>query len=253
MYEQIYNIDITSHREHFQKHLSPRSSEVYRYGVSGPKACERHSSWRRFAFTRKDQYMSQVEGEKVNIIRILNGQDVAYVVSFMGNIRTVLTEPPKYYTGSVIKEYTGLIISNRFPKEEWLPTDTDFEICKLEEIEGNKWADINEPKTFALQSTSICNENITNDNCCRFIIGGNPTVNLDSRFVDFNNILQLDMPDLNLDQELVILNNETSLGSVFLLTVEIDDPVCSTFPDPIVNDFHKPDSNHLESTSPFHF
>jgi len=61
------------------------------------------------------------------------------------------------------------------------------------------------------------------------------------------------MSDLNLDQELVILNNEISLGSVLLLTVEIDDPVCSTFPDPIVNDFYGPDLNHTELTSPFYF
>jgi len=61
------------------------------------------------------------------------------------------------------------------------------------------------------------------------------------------------MSDLNLDQELVILNNETSLGSELLLTVEIDDLLCSTFPNLIDNDFCEPDLNHPESTSPFLF
>lgn len=143
---------------------------------------------------------------------------------------------------------------------ESLPVDSDYEICNsLEEIEGNKWPELDDPMTFALQSTNICNEDLSadlnslsaNTACCKFIVGGNPTVNLDERFIDIDSIFQLDLSSLNLGEELVILNKKTSLGSELLLTVKIDDPICSSFPDPIDNDFRGPDSNHPRTTSPY--
>ena len=69
---------------------------------------------------------------------------------------------------------------------------------------------------------------------CVDIVGGNPTVSLDSRFVDMGSMLQLDMSTLN-STELQEIDVESTYGSTLLLTVEVTDPVCDTFPDPILN------------------
>lgn len=45
---------LTSHRAYFRKRLSPPMLEMGKYGRTGPAACDTHSRWRNFAFTRKD-------------------------------------------------------------------------------------------------------------------------------------------------------------------------------------------------------
>ena len=49
----------SSLREYYRKRLNPRSPEVYRIGESGPHPCEKHSHWRKFAFTAYDVINSQ--------------------------------------------------------------------------------------------------------------------------------------------------------------------------------------------------
>lgn len=49
----------SSLREYYRKRLNPRSPEVYRIGESGPHPCEKHSRWRKFAFTAYDVVNSQ--------------------------------------------------------------------------------------------------------------------------------------------------------------------------------------------------
>ena len=46
--------DFTSLRRFWRKRLNARKTETYRIGESGPHACERHSRWRKFAFTKAD-------------------------------------------------------------------------------------------------------------------------------------------------------------------------------------------------------
>eukprot|EP00984_Skeletonema_dohrnii_P032221 scaffold25898_cov83-Skeletonema_dohrnii-CCMP3373.AAC.1 len=49
----------SSLREYYRKRLNPRSPEVYRIGESGPHPCQKHSHWRKFAFTAYDVVNSQ--------------------------------------------------------------------------------------------------------------------------------------------------------------------------------------------------
>ena len=46
--------EFTSLRKYWRKRLNARKTETYRIGESGPHACEKHSRWRKFAFTKAD-------------------------------------------------------------------------------------------------------------------------------------------------------------------------------------------------------
>lgn len=49
----------TSLRRFWRERLNARKEETYRIGESGPHACEKHSRWRKFAFTAFDVQNSQ--------------------------------------------------------------------------------------------------------------------------------------------------------------------------------------------------
>lgn len=46
--------EFTSLRKYWRRRLNARKTETYRIGESGPHACEKHSRWRKFAFTKTD-------------------------------------------------------------------------------------------------------------------------------------------------------------------------------------------------------
>jgi hypothetical protein len=228
---QVNDVSTSSHREFFRKRLNPRSTETYKYGISGPKACEQNSRWRRFAFTRKDLWMSNHE-EFFNLeISTVTASDgaIAYVLSFAGSIRTVIYEP--------LKIYDEIIYTTSQP----IPLDTSYKICKCEDIETSR-TDVNAPRVaFSLFVNGTCEE----------IVGGNPTVNIDEKFIDMNTILALNFTSFNITTELVVINEKYTLGSDLLLTIPINHEVCDTFPDPIDNDFRGPDKGHPVITSPY--
>jgi hypothetical protein len=57
-------------------------------------------------------------------------------------------------------------------------------------------------------------------------VTGNPAVNLDTRFVDPAEVLQLNLTGLN--TELIIINNVTTHGSDLLPTVSVNDTACDS-------------------------
>jgi hypothetical protein len=50
----------TSLREYWRRRLNPRKQETYRIGEAGPHPCEKHSRWRKFAFTHIDVQNSKM-------------------------------------------------------------------------------------------------------------------------------------------------------------------------------------------------
>jgi hypothetical protein len=46
--------EFSSLRAYWRRRLNPRKGETYRIGESGPHPCEKHSRWRKFAFTNFD-------------------------------------------------------------------------------------------------------------------------------------------------------------------------------------------------------
>jgi len=243
--EQIAEVGVSSHREYYRKRLNPRSIEAYRYGVPGKKACEAFSHWRRFAFTEKDLYMSQHhEGFDIEVSTVVGDGGTGYVLSIAGNIRTVLTEPLQYYaplTGanSYFHNQGSVDIGGALD----MSGATSYKICALEEMEGIKRPEEGSdlPRTFAVIVGGVCS----------YVVGGNPTVNLDASLADLENVYQLDLGGLNTTSELVVINDEKTMGSDLLLTVDITDPKCETFPDPTDNDFRGPDDHVPYATDYF--
>ena len=52
--------EFTSLRKYWRRRLNPRKQETYRIGESGPHPCEKHSRWRKFAFTHADVQNSRM-------------------------------------------------------------------------------------------------------------------------------------------------------------------------------------------------
>ena len=50
----------TSLREYWRRRLNSRKQETYRIGEAGPHPCEKHSRWRKFAFTHADVQNSRM-------------------------------------------------------------------------------------------------------------------------------------------------------------------------------------------------
>ena len=158
---QINDVGTTSHREYYRKRLGTRSIEAYKYGIPGPKACQATSRWRKFTFTSKDLRLSRSEPFLTLIIRSVRNNGVTgYVLSFGGEIRTVVMERPQYFGArSRFDEVAGQ-----------LELDTPYKLCYVEEFEGALRPNVREFMTFAVEVNGEC----------RFVVGGackdvNPT------------------------------------------------------------------------------
>lgn len=152
--DQIDNKGISSHRVHFRERANPRSIETYKYGISGPSACEQNSRWRTFALIRKDLKLSQYElAFNLTIEVVTNGTDVGYVLLFANHIRTVLTEPLAYYGK----------FANSATVDGQLNVSASYKLCDVEEIDGSVRTDPDAMNSFGLEIFS---------GDCRFIQGG---------------------------------------------------------------------------------
>jgi hypothetical protein len=115
---------INSHREFFRKHLNPRAVETYKHGVSGPKACNKNSRWRRFAFTTKDAAMSFKDKSFAMKVERKREPFTAYLISFANFTRTVLYQRPQYFANVRDTNVMGNLVDGEYP------------LCYVEDIEG---------------------------------------------------------------------------------------------------------------------
>ena len=121
----------SSHRQYFRRHLNPRQLEVYKYGVSGPHACDSGSYWRKFAFTRKDKIMSigPIKSDWPMMMHnvTLESRTVSGVTKwawvYAGHVRTMMNDQPKYTNG----DYTV---------GEVIPEGT-YDVCDVDEFAGS--------------------------------------------------------------------------------------------------------------------
>ena len=122
---------LSSHREYFRRHLNPRSLEVYKYGTSGPHACETGSYWRKFAFTRKDKVMSigPIKSDWPMMMHnvTLESRTVSGVTKwawiYAGHVRTMMDEQPRYS-------------NTDFTQGDLIPEDT-YDVCEVDEFAGS--------------------------------------------------------------------------------------------------------------------
>ena len=93
----------TSHRKYLRERLSPRAVESYQYGIPGPKACEVNAHYRRFSFTYMDVELSRGSTSAAGNTghpytpMVITTDESYTVISFGGNVRTVLSAPLEYY------------------------------------------------------------------------------------------------------------------------------------------------------------
>jgi hypothetical protein len=225
--DQMYNQETSSHFEFYYKRRF--SSQNFGYHAV-TKACDQNSLWRAFTF------LSREKNFEVKITRVDNGDEAGYVLSQNGHVRTVLTEPLQYY------EDSRFWISTKI--EGTLDASGSYAICRLFEFDGS---DIKEsrskdnPRTFGLYINGKC----------KHIVGGNPSVNLDPRFVDMDSLFLLDMSSLDTTTEIVEIEKNSSEAALqqtpyalYLLKKPggmLGDEHCNIFPDPALNDVSNPD------------
>jgi len=144
--DQILNKGTSSHREYFRKRLNPRSIESYKYGISGPKPCEENSRWRKFAFTRKDLWLSQRDYFNVEIEVETNGDDTTWILKFAGHVRTLLDQPLEIY---------GL--EANFTLVDKAIGVGSYKICHLDEIVGDlRLSNSDHLRSFGLEIDDVC-------------------------------------------------------------------------------------------------
>ena len=133
--ENQFTLTPTSHREYFRSRLNPRSLEVYKYGTTGPHACNEGSYWRNFAFTRNDKIMSvgkiksdwpmifhnvTLESRTVNT----GGGDVTkWVWMYAGHVRTMMNDQPHYMNSGDYSEGTEI-------------PEGVYDVCEVDEYLG---------------------------------------------------------------------------------------------------------------------
>ena len=94
----------TSHRAYFRKFLNPRAVQSNQARIPGPSACDMNARFRSFAFTYLDVQLSRgrsrgTVGAPFTPMRVAT--DGSYtVIKFGDEVRTVLSEPLKYYNGA---------------------------------------------------------------------------------------------------------------------------------------------------------
>jgi len=105
IYNQV-SLQPTSHKKYFRERLTPRAVESYQYGIPGPKACEINAHYRRFSFTYMDVELSRGSTSNAGntghpftpmIISTSTDGNGYTVISFGGDVRTVLSAPLEYY------------------------------------------------------------------------------------------------------------------------------------------------------------
>ena len=95
----------TSHRAYFRKFLNPRAVQSNQARIPGPSACDMNARFRSFAFTYLDVQLSRgrnkgTVGAPFTPMEVVTDTDSYTVIKFGDDVRTVLSKPLKYYSGT---------------------------------------------------------------------------------------------------------------------------------------------------------
>ena len=92
---------VSSHRAFFREHVNPKYEFPFRVGAVGPRPCELHSRWRRYAITSRDQLSNRKTfWFKHLTIELIGGQ---YIWKVDGYFRTATTSPPLDTAGNSLE------------------------------------------------------------------------------------------------------------------------------------------------------
>ncbi|KAL7463535.1 hypothetical protein ACHAXS_003891, partial [Conticribra weissflogii] len=145
-------------------------------------------------------------------------KNVGYVVKFAGEFRTVVHKP---FQLAQVGDDSAAIFTG-----EQIPMNRGYQLCEIDEVEGNKLNEFPSRMNFIYQQK------------CVPIMGGNPTVDVDPRYVNLADLHVLNIPA---NASIVEINSEQTLGGDLLLLSDIENEVCSTFPNPYDNDYRGAD------------
>lgn len=85
-------LPVGSHREFYRSHTNPKFEFAYKVGATGPRPCELHSRWRRYAITSLDQLSNRKTGWNKHLtIELKNGK---YLWKVDDQLRTVTATLP---------------------------------------------------------------------------------------------------------------------------------------------------------------
>eukprot|EP00571_Detonula_confervacea_P017647 CAMPEP_0172312770 /NCGR_PEP_ID=MMETSP1058-20130122/18549_1 /TAXON_ID=83371 /ORGANISM="Detonula confervacea, Strain CCMP 353" /LENGTH=2999 /DNA_ID=CAMNT_0013026315 /DNA_START=101 /DNA_END=9097 /DNA_ORIENTATION=+ len=206
----------TSHREYFRSRLNPRSLEVYKYGLSGPHACDQGSYWRKFAFTRKDKIMSvgpimsdwPMTMHNVTLEARTDGEPIPgfkWAWVYAGHVRTMMVDQPKKSAGTAT---AGDLIEVG-----------TYNVCNVDEVPGSVYTDADEYnrtlyarfRIVEADGTKTCNGDGFH------VFGGNPDVSIDRNYMGVHN------PDDTAESEPHVLElSATELPDAQVVTMGFD-------------------------------
>ena len=102
-------LPVGSHREFYRSHTNPKFEFAYKVGATGPRPCELHSRWRRYALSSLDGLSNRKTGWSKHLtVDLIDGK---YIWKVDGSFRTVTTTFP---IGSVRGTEYSLKLGHRY-------------------------------------------------------------------------------------------------------------------------------------------
>lgn len=103
VYDQMYNIPMSSHREFYRRRTNPKFEYPFEVGAVGPTPCEKYSRWRKYALTSRDTIQGRRTGwNKFLMITQPVGIE-GYVWKVDGHFRTITKEQPRFSDGTLVE------------------------------------------------------------------------------------------------------------------------------------------------------
>jgi hypothetical protein len=112
IYDQMYNIPMSSHREFYRKRTNPKFEYPQDVGAIGPTPCEKYSRWRKYALTSRDT----IQGRRTGWNKFLTITQPVGISGFVwkvdGHFRTITKEQPVFTDGTLVELNTRYRIPN---------------------------------------------------------------------------------------------------------------------------------------------
>eukprot|EP00804_Cyclotella_cryptica_P013853 CCRYP_002403-RF/>CCRYP_002403-RF protein AED:0.04 eAED:0.04 QI:361/1/1/1/0.81/0.82/17/505/2306 len=127
VYDQMYNVSMSSHREFFRRRTNPKFEYPNEIGAVGSTPCEQYSRWRKYALTSRDS----IQGRRMNWNKFLTidkpeGID-GYVWKVDGHFRTITKDHPTFTNGSLVE----LGVRHRIPNPDGNAFKIDCIGCRV--------------------------------------------------------------------------------------------------------------------------
>jgi hypothetical protein len=103
VYNQIYDVPMSSHREFYRRRTNPKFEYPYQVGAIGPTPCEKFSRWRKYALTSRDALQGRrTLWNKFLLIYQVQGIE-GYIWKVDEHFRTITKDHPKFSDGTPVE------------------------------------------------------------------------------------------------------------------------------------------------------